>query len=129
MSASLKKIKETITNLSTALEIYEPEAFSSIYNFYNLLKLLIQRPHPTEVWFDKTKESTLTSLIIETKSTYSEIHDLKTEILNHYDKEVLNIDYNSILIKFRTDYHSIFRIFNSQYRNDKNLLMSELKFL
>jgi very-short-patch-repair endonuclease len=119
LSASLKKIKETITDLSTALEIYEPEAFSSISNFYNLLKLLIQRPRPTEVWFDKTKESTLTSLIIETKSTYNEILDLKSEILNHYDKEVLNIDYNSILIKFRTDYHSIFRIFNSQYRNDK----------
>jgi len=119
LSASIKKIKKTINDLSTALEIYDPDAFSSISNFYNLLKLLVQRPHPTEVWFDKTKESVLISLILEARSTYIEIKDLKAGILNQYDKEVLKIDYNSILIKFRTDYHSVFRIFNSQYRNDK----------
>ncbi len=119
LSASIKKIKETINDLSTALEIYEPEVFSSIYNFSNLLKLLVQRPQPTEVWFDKTKETILTSLILETSTTYSEIYQLKNEILSQYEKEILDIDYNSILIKFRTDYNSVFRIFNSQYRKDK----------
>ena len=50
--------------------------------------------------------------------------EAKNAILARFDKEILEWDFYPVLQRFRGEYKSIFRIFNSQYRNDLRCLNS-----
>lgn len=72
-------------------------------------------------WF-KVDLGKVKSLVNEAKVTAQELQTQKSSILNEWEPEVLSLDYSSILTRYKTKYTSAFKIFNSQYRKDKNQL-------
>ena len=63
-------------------------------------------------------------LIEDAKERAAHLIETKAQILADWESEVLSLDYLPILLRYKTDYTSIFKIFNSQYRNDKKLLQA-----
>lgn len=52
----------------------------------------------------------------------NEIIGIRTHLLSKFEKEIFEIDYKQILSRFKTEYTSIFKVFNSQYRIDKKTI-------
>lgn len=55
------------------------------------------------------------------KSNLNEVRNIRASILNEYEKEIFDIDYNSMYLRFKTEYTSFFKMFKSNYRSDKKL--------
>ena len=71
---------------------------------------------PTAKWFEI--DINLESEVSMYREQHEETARLREEILSNFDKEVLDIDFFSILKRFRVEYSTIFRIFSSSYKRD-----------
>lgn len=55
---------------------------------------------------------------------YNELKKVEENILANWEKETLSLDYVPILLRYKTDYTSFFKIFNSQYKKDKKTIQA-----
>lgn len=58
-------------------------------------------------------------LIDEAQENIENVINIRSKLLSDFDREIFDIDFHSMLVRFKTDYTSIFKIFKSQYRMDK----------
>ncbi len=63
-------------------------------------------------------------LIKEAQTMAAEVQNCKALILRNWDAEILDLDYAPILLRYKTDYTSFFKIFNSQYNRDKKQIQA-----
>lgn len=84
------------------------------------LRLYVKSNAVYNLWWNDNFES-IYEIISAGMKLIIEYNEAKNQLLNLYEKEILNIDYNSIYMRFKTEYQSIFRVFNSTYRKDKKL--------
>jgi len=119
----LKEITDVCIKTAFVLGTETPETIETIENFKLLLNLLIQNPLPTEAWFTNP-ENEIVDLFNKTKETHIEYHKSTEKIKTHYENEILEIDTDSILKRFRTEYNSIFKYFKANYKADKKLILS-----
>ena len=69
-------------------------------------------------WFD-ADISKIKALVIDAKNMANQLRICKEKILSNWESDILLLDYSPILLRYKTDYTSIFKLFNSQYRKDK----------
>ncbi|PXV57132.1 AAA domain-containing protein [Dysgonomonas alginatilytica] len=119
ISNDLDKLFILVDRLSIMLGIQTPNKFSEISNFATITEILSTRIIPTRMWFENIQNTDFELFLAEASTIHNEENTLLVKLFNNYDKEILDIDFNSIIKRYRTDYRSIFRIFNSQYRKDK----------
>lgn len=72
--------------------------------------------------FDKVK-----SLYSDLSQKLNEYRSLKHDLLSVFENDILNIDYQDVLLRFKTEYTSIFKIFNKQYKADKKQILGKYK--
>ena len=77
-------------------------------------------------WFSP-ELSEIKSLVIEAKEKSETICALKEKVLGDWESEILTLDYSPILLRYKTDYTKAFRIFNSQYRQDRKTIQGMSK--
>jgi very-short-patch-repair endonuclease len=58
---------------------------------------------------------------------FEKIADCKKHIFAEYEKELFDIDYKSMLQRFKTEYRSFLKYFKSQYRKDVKLIQGSKK--
>lgn len=58
-------------------------------------------------------------LILEAKTKASHLLETRHRILADWESDILRIDYAPMLLRYKTEYTSIFKIFKSQYKQDK----------
>lgn len=117
----------TITDIFTKTEeltnlfgIKLPKSLSDLDNVENILNCLskIEGVKVIEKWCIKEDRD----IIQDTITTHRELHDnyasSVAELLEGYDKDILNLDYYPILQRFRSEYGTFLRIFKKQYRSD-----------
>ncbi len=63
-------------------------------------------------------------MISDAQTTQKQANKLKEKILRNWEKEVFDFDYASVLSRYKTEYTSFFRIFNSRYKQDKRQIQS-----
>lgn len=69
-------------------------------------------------WFElETKK--VKAIVKEAQTLQNQIDEQKQKILINWETEILELDYAPILLRYKTDYTSSFRFFNSQYKQDK----------
>lgn len=73
---------------------------------------------PTLAWFDENKEIAVDSIILDIKNTQKEIKDETESLLSKFNKDILNIDYKNMLIRFNTEYGNFLKFFKGSYRAD-----------
>lgn len=89
-----------------------------------LLSLLLLNPKPTPIWFDDDEFNVIEKVFSEMEHNHFEFTRKIEELKKNYDIKILDIDFESMLIRFKTEYTSFFKIFNKNYKNDKNILKS-----
>lgn len=115
-------LEKTIGLVCADLGITLPSVYESTTSFYDLLCNIIKNPKPTEIWFNTQKKKEFNSFVEIAKSIQIEINDLSIDLFTDFERDILEIDFDTMLIRFRTEYTSIFKIFNSNYNKDKKLI-------
>src|SRR5665648_61905 len=111
-------------HLSDEIGLESVDTLKGLISLGKLLSSIIQNPKPTLAWFDKNKEIAVDSIILDIKNTQTEIKDQTEFLLSKYNKDILNIDYKNILIRFNTEYGNFLKVFKGRYHADKKTLRS-----
>ena len=67
------------------------------------------------------------NLFDEAKSIARRIDKLVALICEVYEDTVFNIDYNGILLRYKTEYTSVFKVFNKTYKEDKKTVQAQFR--
>ncbi|PKM52192.1 MAG: DNA/RNA helicase [Firmicutes bacterium HGW-Firmicutes-7] len=60
-------------------------------------------------------------------SKLNEYRELKDDLLSTFENEILDIDYQSMFLRYKTEYTSFFKIFKKQYKLDKKEILGKYK--
>jgi very-short-patch-repair endonuclease/KaiC/GvpD/RAD55 family RecA-like ATPase len=110
--------------ISQIIDIEKFETFPDIFDVEKLLGYLCENPKPTEIWVENDRFLELKKLFADAKERHEKINSIHKDFLEIFEKEIFDIDYKNFLRKFKSEYNSLFRIFNSNYRHDKNYIRS-----
>ncbi|MDE6143062.1 MAG: DUF4011 domain-containing protein, partial [Muribaculaceae bacterium] len=118
--AKLDAIFECANRLTSDLGLGINTSPNDIILLYNTLKiisplLLFKVP---EIWFDENSLSIIKQEFNSHRDLHETTSEQKNTVLSNYDRNVLNIDYNTFLQKFIADYSSCLRFLKSSYRAD-----------
>lgn len=105
-------------NISTLIGIAEPNNLSDIKNVVALSQTLLVKVMPTELWFNEDKLLCIKNEKAKIRELHNDVISLKNSILENFDKEVFEIDFYSMLKRFRGEYDTTFRCFKSNYKGD-----------
>lgn len=114
--------KSAGVSISEKFAMKQTNNIVSLISVYELLGYMLSRPKPTEEWFEADKFGVVKKLFAETKEVHSQLDAAIKSLTSRYDREILTIDYSSMLKRFKTEYASVFRVFKKSYRSDKNTI-------
>ncbi|WP_025715969.1 DUF4011 domain-containing protein [Paenibacillus sp. 1-18] len=130
----LTSISEKITlsygaakSITEIFDISNKYTFSGLESLCTLLDHVIMNPKPTEAWFDPSKYSAVKKVYNEARNKYSQINGLIHSVTDRFDSEIFELDFHTMLRKFKVEYSSWFKVFNKNYRKDKKLIRSLYK--
>ena len=105
------------------------DVFTSIQcnNALNDLSRYIDDNYCFKFWNNNLEIEKIQLIFNEFKFKVNEINILKSELLNTFEKEVLEIDSKAILLRFKTEYTSFFKYFKKQYKSDKKEILGKYK--
>ncbi len=98
-----------------------------INKFNELLNLLHKEIYPTGLWYESEGMEQVKHAHKEAKDKHNLLNQTLVEIEELYELKVLEIDYEQMLMRFKTEYTSPFKIFNKVYKQDKNVLRGHRK--
>ncbi len=107
--------------LNEEVEFTDSEALA---DFASSLNNIIKTDGCYCIWADKAAYDHFMTFCDEAESTVNTYNDLKKQILDEYEKEIMDIPVNDIYFRFRTGSKSAFKFLNSQYKADRNLIQS-----
>lgn len=127
---NLFSIYRIIENLSSnIITANDRELLTTVQIDYAIEKWtsIIDKNNSFETWnktecFDKAK-----GLFDELSRKLVNYRSLKEDLLNTFESEVFSIDYQSMLLRFKTEYTSFFKFFKKQYRTDKKEILGKYK--
>lgn len=128
---TIKYIATWINSLCNALTlISESYGLSRNYKYsdYNKIGLLYssikELKVPVKSWFELDAFSDILQFSQQAILKQDELKKYTSDLLPKFDQELFTLDYRVMLGHFRSNYNSIFRIFNSNYHKDIKLLKS-----
>ncbi len=122
----LSSLYDAISADSKFANLFGLEPVITIKEFffhYQITCCLLSNPKPTEFWFESEKLSIIKNLIQKAKYVFSQVELMEANLLSRYSREILDIDYKSIAIRFNTKYNSIFKAISNSYKTDKRLFL------
>lgn len=110
--------------IASALDLDSPRNLNELQEFENELRQLVSivDVKPSKDWFNYDRFCNIKASAIACQQLHDNYVRINSEVLDSYDKEILNIDYYPILQRFRGEYDSFMRFFKSQYRKDIKML-------
>ena len=105
-------------SISDAIGIQQPSTLSEAESLIRLCSLVIKNPKPLIDWFNSRNIAKLMEFSRECEEVYNEIRELEREILESFDKEIMQLDYNDVIARFRTEYNSFIKFFKPSYYKD-----------
>lgn len=91
------------------------------------LEYLIEGDSLFKVWNYEKDWGKVTEVFRFAKGKVGELNNLKDELLNVFDYDIFDIDFKAMQTRFKTEYTSIFKFFNGQYRKDKKTILGLYK--
>lgn len=104
-----------------------PVTLANLEILHKIVAGLKSQPNCQNQWFDVHILNKAISNISKYKELSSQINSLNSEILTFWEKEIFEVNYTEILNRFKTDYKSIFKVFNYSYRADKKTIIKHSK--
>lgn len=106
--------------IASKLGISAPNTIEQIAIFAQIIRALtdIHKICPTQKWFNSDELVRIKSEIKIHQSLHNAVLESNKSVLSCFDKEIFDWDFYPVLQRFRSEYKSFFRVFNSQYRKD-----------
>ena len=106
-------------NICRYLGIESPITIESSKNIIEFAGQLCEDIFPAERWFDSIQFAKIKENFPETVNKHKSVYQLRKEILDAFDNDILQIDLYPMLQRFRSDYGNVFkRLFSSGYKQD-----------
>lgn len=128
-AAKLSRERELLTKVYTALNL--PFAYNrkTVGDLLDFLKCYHSEMRADESWFARNgwtlSEHQLA--MVNAQQLVSEVQRARKKILDEYEGDILHVDYNGLLVRFRTEYTSFFGKLKSGYKQDCNLIRASRK--
>ncbi|MEG2000279.1 MAG: DUF4011 domain-containing protein, partial [Evtepia sp.] len=103
------------------------ESISEINEFRDILGYLSSGIQATEVWFDENKESTIQEKIHEMMEAARVAHHAKTDILNVFHEDILEVNASAMLGRYRSEYTPAFFDRIRRYEQDRKVVLNCFK--
>lgn len=123
----LNEITQIIEEATSNFSLKEYKRIDQLMELTSILALVVATPMCPPEWLLKDGLSDIINRIQKIRQNYIDIIDKENEILTIYEKEILEVDAARMLHRFKGDYSSMFRIFNSKYRKEKKYLKGYVK--
>ena len=81
-----------------------------------LLKVFKESPIIPEKWVLDEKFSEIKNDVHNHQQLHESYVAKETAVLSSFEREIFDLDYYPILLRFRTEYQTVFRFFKTQYR-------------
>ncbi len=105
------------SDFSTLATMDDIEAhISAIYSYYS------SSCSCYSIWEKLSDQSMVTSLYTSALEQIEEYNAIYQELSDAYENEIFSIDFNTIYLRFKTDYNSAFKVLKIQYWSDKKLI-------
>ncbi|WP_353893554.1 DUF4011 domain-containing protein [Proteinivorax hydrogeniformans] len=118
----MNKLSSSACVLSGKLKLDEPKNIGETKKLYNFFKSFNKRIMPSLSWFDNDNTNSRNKLLEQAQKTQCDIESLEADILKLYEKDALNIEYASMLWRFKTEYTSVLKFFKKAYRQDRKAI-------
>lgn len=123
--SNIKQVLEECTN-TLLLDDYKI-SLNGLSSIIKLLEVASKSPKTLRKWVESTCHDDILKEVHCHKTMYETLLSIKNQITKDFDKEILNIDYYSLLQRFRSDYSSLFARLGNKYRADIKYLKGFLK--
>lgn len=129
--STVSKILETTSNAAESivetLKIPYKSSIVGLESLHVLMSHILLNPRPTEAWFEPGKYTAIKKISLEAKITYDQINEITASISSLFDKEIFELDFSSMLKRFKVEYTSWFKHLKKSYRSDKKQVLGLMK--
>ena len=128
----LHKITQVLEECFNTLGLNNSElSLDTLYSTIRLLEVASKSPKTLRKWVDTNSHDNILEELYNHKRLYEALVLQKAQIVENFDKGILDIDYYPMLQRFRSEYSSVFSRLGRKYRADikclKGFLCSDLK--
>ncbi|WP_179195801.1 DUF4011 domain-containing protein [Bacillus sp. OV166] len=125
LKLSLDTVNKASLSIKSQLQMNGLELTPEKINEIELISNYItNNSKPTQLWFDSVQREVIENTIVECKEVYDKYLFERKIIEDVYLPELVIEDIDGMLDRFINEYSSFMRIFNKNYKRDKNLLKS-----
>lgn len=128
----LKSHYDTVTDINHSITFSDAMILDSadkITDQRNYLAGIIQSMPVLSAIYNTEDYNKLIEENTQVKDKTDVIIKNKNNVLKSFDKEIFDIDYNAVLVRYRTQYSSVFKCLKASYKADKKLFKSLYKNL
>jgi very-short-patch-repair endonuclease len=126
----ISTLSENVTDVFITYGIKKANSISEAQNLIPLLTIINEIKIPTKYWFSKENYNSIKQSLNGAWLLYKEYEDIKSALLQNFEKDFLAFDYKEMLNRFKTDYDSIIaRLFKPTFRQDIKILKAYRKDL
>lgn len=115
----LQELNQIANSLSLDLHLNLPESMDELEKLADLVGSIMQDPRPSTLWFSSSDYAALKRFTPDARDKYDSLTTATNSLIGMFDKEILDIDYSSVLIRFRTDYATPLKYFKPSYYKDR----------
>lgn len=123
IKGALDAIYEEAVGVACELGVDSPKSRKELHRFIELCEVLKDLPAIPGTWFDSEVFAQVQKATPAHSRRHERVQTLEKQVKQNFDKGVFNLDYESLIRRFRTEYSSFFRIFKPSYYRD----MKEIK--
>lgn len=114
----LRKEKEVFWAMNTLLGTDFAVSVGSLETIQHVFEAVSHNIEVPQHWF-KSDIRAIKELAKQAKTISLELNETRNQLLSSWENDILELDYEPILMRYKTDYTSIWKVFNSQYKEDK----------
>ncbi len=120
----LSELNDIVSVVVDELQCEYPRSFEDYQMMISLMNYASIDYRAAKEWFetDENGFNRIIGALNEAENDISMLIRARDTVLTEYDKEVLDVDCQAMISRFRTEYTSAFRLFNKQYKEDCNAL-------
>ena len=104
-----------------------PVRIDDIDSYTDLLMILTRDMQPGETWQEPQTQAAFADAVHEGRAKSRQYHELRQTILRTWEPDIFSLDYEGILLRYKTEYNSVFKAFRKSYRADKKALRAVWK--
>ncbi|WP_059041933.1 DUF4011 domain-containing protein [Paenibacillus rubinfantis] len=127
VTTKLETASAAADSITESLEIPYKSSIAGLESLHVLISHILLNPRPTEAWFEPGKYTAIKKISLEAKNTYDQINAITASISNIFDKEIFELDFSSMLKRFKVEYTSWLKHLKKSYRSDKKQVLGLMK--